>query len=69
MREVDVRGMSCPIPVMRTEVAIVDEEAEIRVLCDSGTAKANVTNQLEDAGYSVTVSDVDDGWALSAVKA
>ena len=68
MKEVDARGLSCPIPVMRTEEAILDQEADITVLVDSGTAKQNVANQLKDAGYSVEVLETDDGWKLAAKR-
>ncbi len=66
MREVDARGLSCPIPVMRTEEAIVDGVREIRVLVDSGTAKQNVANQLKDAGYAVAVAESSGEWVITA---
>lgn len=69
MKEVDARGLSCPLPVMRTEEALVDGATELRVLVDSGTAKQNVTNLLKDAGFSVQVSETDEEWAISARKA
>ncbi len=68
MREVDARGLSCPLPVMRTESAIVDEESEIRVLVDSGTARHNVSDQLRDAGYEVAVDEASDMWAITAKR-
>lgn len=69
MREVDVRGLSCPLPVMRTQEAIVDAASDITVLVDSGTARQNVVNQLKDAGYTVAVQETDDQWTIQARQA
>ena len=69
MTTVDVRGMSCPLPVMRTQEAVVDGATEITVLVDSGTAKANVSAQLSDAGYDIAVQESDDGWTIDARQA
>jgi len=69
MTEVDARGLSCPLPVMRTEAAVFDKAGEIRVFVDSGTAKQNVTNLLKDAGYEVIVDERDDEWVVNAKKA
>lgn len=68
MKEVDARGLSCPLPVMRTEEALVDGATELRVLVDSGTAKQNVANMLKDAGFSVEIAETDEEWAISARK-
>jgi tRNA 2-thiouridine synthesizing protein A len=64
MTEVDARGLSCPLPVMRTQEALIGAPAEIVVLADSGTAKANVEDLLADAGYAVTVESGPDGYRI-----
>jgi tRNA 2-thiouridine synthesizing protein A len=64
MAEVDARGLSCPLPVMRTQEALADSSAEIVVLADSGTAKANVENLLADEGYDVSVEFGPDGYRI-----
>lgn len=57
MKELDVRGLSCPMPLMHTKKAIEEGPAEILVHADSGTAKANVVAFLQDEGYAVTVDE------------
>ena len=69
MKDVDVRGLSCPIPLMHTKKALESSPAELLVLADSGTAKANVVNLLIDMGYSVDVADDGDEYRISARKA
>ncbi|MDX9870945.1 MAG: sulfurtransferase TusA family protein [Clostridia bacterium] len=55
MVEVDVRGLTCPIPVVRTQQAITENPGqEIVTLCDSSVAKENVTRLAEKKGYTVT---------------
>jgi tRNA 2-thiouridine synthesizing protein A len=68
MITVDARGLSCPLPVMRTDEAVKSSSPDaIEVLVDSGTAKANVAGFLADAGYSVSVEQLADGsYAVSA---
>lgn len=69
MTEVDARGLSCPLPVMRTEEALHDGANELRVLVDSGTAKQNVANMLKDSGYRVEIAQTADEWTISASRA
>jgi tRNA 2-thiouridine synthesizing protein A len=68
MTEVDARGLSCPLPVMRAQEALKDSPAEIVVLADSGTAKANVENLLADAGYTVAVESGPDGYRIVGTR-
>jgi tRNA 2-thiouridine synthesizing protein A len=56
MISVDVRGLSCPLPVMRTQEALGGStDCGIEVLADSGTAKANVVALLDESGFDVSV--------------
>ncbi len=66
MIEVDARGLSCPLPVMRTKKALDAGPDALVVLVDSGTAKANVSNMLADEGYSVTVTEEPDYYRIEA---
>lgn len=68
MVEVDVRGLSCPLPVMHTEQALQEGRDEITVLADSGTAKANVVHLLEDEGFSVAVEETGGGYRIKATR-
>lgn len=67
MKEVDVRGLSCPMPLMHTKKALEDGPEEILVLADSGTAKANVTAFLSDGGYDVAVEESAGEYRIKGV--
>ena len=65
MIEVDVRGFSCPVPVVRTKKAMDENLTEpIGVLVESAVSKENVSRLAKSRGYSVTVVDVEDGFRL-----
>ncbi len=65
MVEVDVRGFSCPIPVVRTKKAIEKNPKEmITVLVDSTVSKENVFRLAKSEGYFVEIEEVGDGFRL-----
>ncbi len=65
MIEVDVRGFSCPVPVVRAKKAMEENPAEpIGVLVESAVSKENVSRLAQSKGYSVRVVDVEDGFRL-----
>ncbi|MDD5344598.1 MAG: sulfurtransferase TusA family protein [Smithella sp.] len=56
MTEVDARGLSCPVPVVKTKQAMENNPSdEITVLIDSNVAKENVTRLAESKKYSIEV--------------
>ncbi len=65
MIEVDARGLSCPIPVVKARKAI-DENlgVEIIVLVDNEVARENITRLAGSRGYSVVSKAVSDGYNL-----
>jgi len=65
MIEVDARGFSCPIPVVRTKKAIEDNRDEpLVVLVETAVSKENVSRIAESKGYSVQVEESEDGFRL-----
>ena len=65
MIEVDVRGFSCPVPVVRTKKAMDENPVEpLAVLVESWVSKENVSRLAKSRGYSVTAVDVEDGFRL-----
>jgi tRNA 2-thiouridine synthesizing protein A len=65
MIEVDVRGFSCPIPVVNTRKAMDENPTEhLSVLVESAVSKENVSRLARSKGYSVVVEDVEDGFRL-----
>ncbi|MDP2233208.1 MAG: sulfurtransferase TusA family protein [Actinomycetota bacterium] len=69
MKELDVRGLSCPMPLMHTKKAIEGDPADILVHADSGTAKANVVALLQDAGYRVSVEESGAEYRIEGSRA
>ena len=66
MIEVDVRGYSCPIPVVRTKQAIKDNpDKELTVLVESAVSRENVSRLAESEGYTTRVEEMEDGFRLS----
>jgi tRNA 2-thiouridine synthesizing protein A len=54
MTEVDAKGLSCPIPVVKTKQAMESNpKDDITVLVDSNVAKENVSRLAESKKYSV----------------
>ncbi len=65
MIELDARGFSCPIPVVKTRKAIEDNPGEIiTVLVETVTSKENVTRFAESKGYSVQARAAGDEFTL-----
>jgi len=59
MVEVDVRGFSCPIPVVRTKKAIdANPNQPIVVLVETAVSKENVSRLARSKGYSVQIEQV-----------
>ncbi len=65
MVEVDARGFSCPVPVVKTKKAIeANPDQPITVLVESDVSRENVTRLAESKGYSIEVENTDDGFKI-----
>ena len=65
MIEVDARGLSCPIPVVRTKEAINQKpNTPLVVLVDNEVSRENVSRLAKSRGYSVEVERIEDGFRL-----
>lgn len=65
MVEIDVRGFSCPIPVVRTNKAIEENPNKpVTVLVDSSVSKENISRLAQSKGYSIKVEEVEDDFRL-----
>lgn len=71
MEYVDLKGMSCPQPVIETKKLLESRKVEeLNVLVDNGPPRENVTRYLESQGYCVSVEkELVDGVSLRATKA
>ena len=62
MRQLDVRGLSCPQPALRTtEMLKRLASGTVEVQLDAGTARDNVVRIAERAGWQIAERDEPDG--------
>ena len=65
MVEVDARGFSCPIPVVKTAEALGKHPRErVVVLVETAVSRENVSRLAGSLGYTVAVEEVEDGFRL-----
>ena len=56
--KVDTRGLSCPVPVIKTKQALEkSDRSEVVVLLDEEVAKENVTRLADSLGYTVEAAE------------
>lgn len=60
----DVRGLSCPQPVIQVQKAIQQAVFPIEVLVDSIASKENVRRLAEREGCKVTIDQQGDEYTL-----
>jgi selenium metabolism protein YedF len=65
MKNVDVRGMSCPAPVVSVKRALEDAGGALRVLLDDGAPRENVKRFAQGRGYTVQEEATEGGFALT----
>ncbi len=66
MTEIDVRGFSCPIPVVKTKKAMQDNLGEVlTVLVETEVSKENVSRLADSRGYSVKEEAVSGEYRLT----
>jgi tRNA 2-thiouridine synthesizing protein A len=66
MAEVDARGFSCPIPVVKTKKAMDESPGEIlTVLVETAVSRENVSRLAEGRGYSIKAEEVSGEYRLT----
>ena len=66
---VDARGLSCPVPVIKTKKALETiPTGEIVVLVDEEVAKENVSRLARSLGCNVEVTENGDEFKLKITK-
>ena len=68
MNSLDVRGMSCPAPVVSVKRALETGEGELRVLLDDGAPRENVRRFAEGRGYTVQEVPHEGGFAFTITE-
>ncbi|HHT62257.1 MAG: sulfurtransferase TusA family protein [Bacillota bacterium] len=66
MKEINLYGMSCPEPVLRTqnELKGMKPGEKLMVLVDSETAKENITRLVLSRKHKINVKKESEGFAL-----
>lgn len=65
MRDLDVRGLSCPAPVVSVKKELEAGGGGLRVLLDDGAPRENVTRFAKGRGYAVQEEPLEGGFALT----
>ena len=66
MTEVDVRGYSCPIPVVKTKKAMDENPGDtLTVIVETQVSKENVSRLAEGRGYTVEAEEVSGEYRLT----
>ena len=66
MAEIDVRGFSCPIPVVKTKKAMDENPGDVlTVLIETAVSKENVSRLAESRGYSIKAEELSGEYRLT----
>jgi tRNA 2-thiouridine synthesizing protein A len=69
MEKIDVSGLSCPMPVIRTKKAMDQGVQEMLVVGTSQVSKENVSKLAFSQGYQVEITvDGKDNWEMKLSK-
>jgi len=61
----DVKGLSCPLPVTKTKKVLDSGVQELQVIGTGNTAKQNVTRFAKSQGYEVQIiTEADSEWTM-----
>lgn len=67
--QVDARGLSCPMPVVKTRQALEKgKPSSATVLVDTAVARDNVTRAAQSMGYRVEVTSTNGEYTLKLTK-
>jgi tRNA 2-thiouridine synthesizing protein A len=65
VKEVDVRGLSCPLPVIKTKKALEEKDNEpILVLIDTEISVENISRLVRSTGYDFRIEKKGDIYHL-----
>ncbi|HQA07084.1 MAG TPA: sulfurtransferase TusA family protein [Syntrophomonadaceae bacterium] len=69
MEKIDVRGLSCPMPVIRTKKAMDQGAQELLVVGTSQVSKENVLKLAASQGYQAElVVNGKDNWEMKLIR-
>lgn len=65
---IDVRGLSCPEPVIIVQKAMASGDSEYTVQSDSKTAVENITRFVLAQGYTIVSKEENGEYILTITK-
>lgn len=69
MEKVDVRGLSCPLPVIKTKKVMDQGASEILVVGSTQVSLENVSKLARAKAYQINVKKADkNDWEIELVK-
>jgi tRNA 2-thiouridine synthesizing protein A len=69
MEKVDVRGLSCPLPVMKTKKTMDQGVNEILVVGSTAVSLENVSRLAHTRAYKINVIKADkNDWEIELLK-
>ncbi len=69
MNEIDARGLSCPLPVIKTKKALEETtDGQITVIVDNAAARDNVTRLAKSKKCTVSVDKKGDDYYLTLAR-
>ena len=64
MVTIDARGLSCPIPVLKTKQAVKGGEKDLEIISDNNASMENILKYLRAVGYNFTVTEVEEDYII-----
>jgi tRNA 2-thiouridine synthesizing protein A len=68
-KQIDVRGLSCPQPVVLVDRALADGNADLEILVDNEVARENVSRLINRRGLKADVSQNGSDIIIRTAKA
>ncbi len=68
LKELNLRGLSCPIPVLQVKKGLKDNPEGLIVYVDNIAACENITRFSQTTGYNVDTEEKDKEWILKISK-
>lgn len=70
MKILDVKGKTCPMPLIETKKALkeIGAEENLKIIVDNESAVKNITHYLEDNSIPVATVKVGDTWEITVQR-
>ncbi|HZK24843.1 MAG TPA: sulfurtransferase TusA family protein [Oscillospiraceae bacterium] len=66
--KLDVRGLSCPEPVINTKRALAEHDGTVVVVADSFVAAENIRRLVSSLAYQITTEEEHGEFTITITK-